>query len=368
MGALRRLRMIVLAVVALLVVPAVGAHAARQTVKKCIWGPLSVNGVSQFPIYRELGVGVYHMRMRWASVATRRPAHPRNPRDRAYRWPAELTKALRQARRSRMRVAVEVAGSPAWANGGKPQNWRPRRPGDYANFMAAAAKRFRGVRYWIIWGEPVRQPNWMPLPVTKAFKPLTRRQARAPHAYARLLDAAYGAIKRVNRRALVVGGNSFTNGDIAPRNWISNLRLPNGRPPRMDLYGHNPFSARRPNLADDLIRLGMADFSDLDALAHWVDKWLGRRPNGRRIKLWLGEYFVPTDHANREFGWWVSRRTQASWLRSALRIVRRWRRVESLCWLGLYDDPPNAEHNETNRGLIDATGMRKPAFYVFKRG
>ena len=113
--------------------------------------------------------------------------------------------------------------------------------------MAAAARRYPSVRYWVVWGEPTRRANFRPLPAsTPLGKPLTRSQSAAPHRYARLLDLAYGAIKRVNPRALVVGGNSFSYGDIGPVNWIKNLRLPSGRPPRMDLYGHNPFGARRP--------------------------------------------------------------------------------------------------------------------------
>jgi hypothetical protein len=234
--------------------------------------------------------------------------------------------------------------------------------------MGAAARKYKGVKYWVVWGEPTRRPNFMPLARTDSERPLTRRQSRGPRTYARILDASYSAIKRANRRAYVVGGNSFTNGDIAPRNFIKNLRLPSGRPPRMDLYGHNPFSARRPDLSDDLIREGMADFGDLDRLAVWIDRSLGSRPNGKKIKLWLGEYFIPTDHQNAEFGWWVTRATQASWLRSALRIVRRWDRIATLNWLSLRDDPPNAAGNQTNRGLIDAQGRRKPAFGVFKRG
>ena len=49
-----------------------------------MWGPLEVNGVSQFPIYRELGVGIYQMGMSWSDVAPTRPENPRDPRDPAY--------------------------------------------------------------------------------------------------------------------------------------------------------------------------------------------------------------------------------------------------------------------------------------------
>jgi hypothetical protein len=344
------------------------AAAARQTTKKGIWGPVTVDGQSQFPIYKELGVGVYNTRLLWSGTAATRPARPTDPNDPAYRWPAELDRAIAEANRYGIRVAVEVSRSPGWANGGKSSNWAPSDSRDYARFMTAAVRRYPSVRYWIIWGEPTRQPNWMPLPKTRAWRPLTRVQRRAPMRYATLLDRAYGAIKAVNRHALVVGGNSFSSGDIAPRNWIRSLRLPSGRPPRMDLYGHNPFSARAPDLSKRLIHEGMADFSDLDAVARWVDRDLGRTPGGRRINLYLAEYAIPTDHANREFGWWVSRETQARWIRAALRIVKRFHRIESMAYLELYDPAPTPAHDEMDRGLIDHEGNRKPAFDAFRRG
>jgi hypothetical protein len=346
---------------------AAGAEARKPTVKKGIWGPAVVDGKSQFPIYRELGAGLYHLRLRWNETALARPANPRDPADPAYAWSPELDDAVARARAAGMKIAVEVAGTPGWANGGKEPNWVPKRLGDYADFVAAAVRRYRAVRYWVIWGEPTR-PNFMPLPVTKAGRKLTRKQKAAPHRYARLLDKAYAAVKSVNRHARVVGGNSFSSGDIGPRNWIRNLKLPSGRPPRMDLYGHNPFSARKPDLSDDLIRPGMADFGDLDALARWIDRDLGRRRGGKRIKIFIGEYAIPTDQPNYVFGWWVRRKTQANWLRAALRITRRWHRIETLVYYTLYDQAPRPQNDEFRSGLIDHSDRRKPAFYAYRRG
>src|SRR5438309_249568 len=57
---------------------------------KAMWGPATRDGVSQFPIYRELGVKVYEDDLSWAQIATRRPRNPRDPRDPAYVWPAEV--------------------------------------------------------------------------------------------------------------------------------------------------------------------------------------------------------------------------------------------------------------------------------------
>ena len=87
-----------------------------------------------------------------------------------------------------------------------------------------------------------------------------------------------------------------------------------------------------------------------------------------RLRLFLSEFFLPTDHANWEFPFHVTRSLQARWLGDALRITRRWWRIHSLGWLSLYDDAPRPRGDEVNRGLIDIRGRRKPAFYVFKNG
>jgi hypothetical protein len=79
----------------------------------------------------------------------------------------------------------------------------------------------------------------------RRFGPHAGAAAR-PRRYARLLGAAYGALKSVSPRNLVIGGNKFTGGDISPTNWARYLLLPNGRQARMDMWGHNPFSRREP--------------------------------------------------------------------------------------------------------------------------
>ena len=136
----------------------------------------------------------------------------------------------------------------------------------------------------------------------------------------------------------------------------------------MDLYGHNPFGARIPDLREDPISYGTADFSDLDTLVGWLDRYGYRNPRGRRLKLFLSELTLPTDHENHEFNFFVTQGIQARWLGAALRIARRWERIYTLGYLGLYDDPPRADGLEVNRGLISRNGVRKPAYYAFRRG
>ena len=351
-------------VAAAVVAPDVTAEPSR---KKSIWGPVERDGASQFPLYRELGVGILQMSIAWNTAAPTRPAEPADPADPAYRWPPEVDRAIAAGARHGIAVSLLLNGTPAWANGGRDSTRAPRRARDFADFTAAASRRYPAVRHWMIWGEPSKVSRFQPL-VPAMGRRLSARQRRGPRHYARILDASYAALKRVNRRNLVIGGNTWTGGEVVPLNFIRAMRLPNGRRPRMDLYGHNPFTLRTPRLSRTPSAYGHADFSDLDTLAGWLDRHGYRDRRGRPLRLFLSELSIPTDHANFEFNFWVTRETQARWLRAALRITRRWRRIYTLGYLGLYDDPPRPDGREVNRGLITFDGRRKPAFRAFREG
>ncbi len=217
--------------------------APASAFSKAIWGPVYRDGVDQFPLYHQLGVSIYEADLDWSEVAPVRPRHANNPGDPAYRWPAELGRAMADARRYRMRVMLQVIFAPRWANGGRPRAWATVSAANFAAFVTAAARRYPGVHLWMIWGEPTRSGNFEPIVQAVPGRALDGAQRQAPHLYARLLDAAYGALKRVSRRNLIIGGSTYTTGLLDPEQWIENLRLPNGRPPRMDMYAHNPFGA-----------------------------------------------------------------------------------------------------------------------------
>jgi len=366
MASVMRYRPILLlgTILILLGASASSASAANPSIKKAIWGPASA-----FSTYQDMGAGIYETNLSWADIAPRRPAHPTDPNDPAYHWPQDVDLAVSQAARHHMRVSIQLNFAPRWANGGRSANYAPQRVSDFDNFALAAARRYRSVHLWMIWGEPSRQANFAPLTPERRDHPLNRAQARAPHRYAQILDAAYGTLKHANRGNLIIGGNTFVTGDISPYNWIRNLRLPNGRAPRMDMYGHNPFGARKPDLRKPPTGHGFADFSDLGRLAGWLDRYLRPHMHGHpRLKLFLSEYTLPTDHLDYEFNFYVDRSTQADWLAAGLRIAHRWSRIYTLGWIPLEDQQPNATHDEVTGGLIDAQGHRKPSYYAYRRG
>ncbi len=344
-----------------------GSAPAAVSTHKLTWGPYDAKA---FDIYADLGAGLYEITINWSRIAPTKPTHPTDPADPAYFWTPAVDEAIANARARGMEVVLALIGTAGWANGGRSYRWAPEIPQDYADFVTAAAKRWPEVRHWQIWGEPSRRPNFMPL-ARVAGLDLTLAQSRGPRVYAEMLDAAYEALKQVNPANLVIGGNTFTGGDIRPLAYIKALRLPDGRPPRMDLYGHNPFGYRRPDLSEGLINpgSGLADFCDLDVLAQYVDRYLSRAGrNQGKLPLFLSEYFVPTDHSNSEFNYWVSKRTAANWLTAALAITRKWRRIYTLGWFELYDEAPDGRGTEVNRGLLTYDGRKKPAYYAFKRG
>jgi hypothetical protein len=338
-----------------------GAPSARAAALKAIWGPSTHNGVSLFPLYHQLGDRIYEDDLHWDLIARTRPANPRDPNDPAYTWPAEVASAVAGAKRYKMSVALQIIGSPRWANGGKPPKWAPHRPGDYADFAIAAARRYRSVHLWMVWGEPSRSHNFRPLTPAHGVGPLNAKQQIAPHLYSRILDAAYGALKRVSSANLVIGGMTDTVASISPSAWIENMRLPDGRPPRLDMYGHNPFTLRDPNLANPQLSGGQLDFSDLGRLQELVNRNLGG-PANPAPRLFLSEWTIPTG-IDTEFNFHVDRALQAKWIADGLRIANQLPGVYALGWIHLYDEPPTSAG-----GLIEAGGTKKPGFFAWQRG
>jgi hypothetical protein len=330
------------------------AHSPpAQASLKMMWGPSELpDGSSAFPVYRQLGVDVLQHQLSWRAVATARPADPRDPADPAYQWPSALDAAVAEADQNGIHSALLVKQTPDWANGGRGPKWVPTDVGDYADFLVAASRRYGGVRHWMIWGEPTRGDS---------FEPMPAQSPRGPRAYARLLDRAYVALKGVRRSNIVIGGNTWTVGVVLPPQFIRWMRLPNGKPPRLDYYGHNPFSARFPMLSSTPFA-GIRDMSDVDTLYRDVKQAYRGHKTPR---LWLSEFTVSARRANRAFSFFVNEREQARWLTAAYRIAHRERYIAGLGWYTLLDEP-DPQQGLTS-GLLDATGKPNLSFYAYRR-
>jgi hypothetical protein len=372
-GGHRRLPAISVAALALAVAAAVGgtATAARDSgqptaktsalpsAKKAMWGPLSHNGLSLFPTYRDLRVGIYQTQLHWDQIAPTKPTNPTDPNDPAYQWPSYVDTALSEA--AGMKLQLMIIGTPPWANGGRDRIWPPNQPSDFGDFATAAAKKYPSVNLWMIWGEPNRKPNFGPLvPVTRFKGPLTPAQQVAPRIYSQLLDAAYGALKAVSSANLVIGGNTYTaagRDDVNTYQWIQNLRLPSGARPRMDLYGHNPYGFTKPNLKSKPSPRGTVTFSDVRRLARALDK--ARFP-GPPIRLFLSEWGVPIGFKDKDLQYRLKVKEALQWIRAACKISR-WGRIYALGWV----HPVDTERS--SQGLLTGSLKQKPSYKVWKK-
>jgi hypothetical protein len=268
---------------------------------------------------------------------------------------------LANARARGIEPVLAVNGFPAWANGGREAVWVAERPRDYADFMAAAVKRYPQVRRWIVFSEPTSYTN---------LRPQGDGGRRSPSLYARLLDAAYESMHAARRDVVVIGGNMHPAGfnddtTTAPDTFLRYLRLPNGRRPRLDVFGINPYSERRINMALPK-RILRVDFNDLD----WLVRQLDRYWPGRRLKVFVDEFGWNTEHEAVGWLYVVSRAQQAADLRRAYAAAAKLGRVDTMCWYQLYDEPPRRGHGmwlNWTSGLRTESGARKPSWLAFKQ-
>jgi hypothetical protein len=336
---------------------------AEAGVVKSIWGPTEIPAgnaacptaerCSAFPVYERLGVDVFQYQVHWDEVAPTRPAQPRDPDDPAYEW-GDLERIAAEASSHGIRLAILIQRAPRWANGNRPPVWAPSRPADFADFAYAASRRLPNVHMWMIWGEPPRAENFRPMPVNKP---------RGPRLYARILDAAYAALKAADRRNVVIGGMTLNGGTVMPTLFARYMKLPNGRPPRMDLWGHNPFDARFPRLSDDPIGR-FRGFNDIDTLHREISAYYRQ---GRRTvpRLWISEWTVISGRPSSIFlNFHVSVREQARRLRAAFRIAQSTPYVAGMGWFTLLDQP--AAPGSANWGLLRADGRPKPAYNAYR--
>ena len=216
-----------------------------------------------------------------------RATPPTRPMPGRRRWTSPTRARARTTSSSR----CSCAGRPPGPTAARTANWAPDKLRDYADFLVAAARRYKRVRLWMIWGEPSRAAPVLaaaaqlargPAPVRAAAGPRLRRaQEGAPHEHG---DRRHDLPRPATSCA---------------REFMRWMRLPNGKPPRLDWFGHNPFTARRPTLRKRPIAPGVRDMSDVDTYIKEIRRhW---KPRHIKPKLWLSEFCVASDRPNRAF-------------------------------------------------------------------
>ena len=175
-----------------------------------------------------------------------------------------------------------------------------------------------------------------------------------------MLDQSYGALKSVRRSIKVIGGNTWTVGDGLAAEVRALDEAAQRQAPRMDWFGHNPFSVRSPRLSRRPYAGGVRDISDIDTLHKEIKRYYRKRTP----KLWMSEFTVSSRRANRAFTFFVSEATQARWLRDAFRIACRKRYVAGLGWFTLLDEPEAP--GSLTFGLLYPDGRPKPAYFAYR--
>ena len=280
-----------------------------------------------------LGVDVVRFTLDWSQIERRRGV--RN-------WGA-ADDVLRALRARGIGAVVTLNATPRWANGGRSSNWAPTSGASFANFAAAAVKRYPWVKKWLIWNEP-NQRMWL--------RPTT------PRTYVtKLLNPAYTAMHRAGRGLKIGAGVTAPRGayrGVSPVDWIRGMKAAGAR---FDAYAHHPYPLTRTQTpwAGGCGHCETITMATLGRLLFEVRRAWGAK------RIWLTEWGYQTNPPDRRLG--VSLALQARYVGQAARRVHAAPRVDMLIQY-LYQDEPNVARWQS--GLMTVRGAAKPARRAFQ--
>src|SRR4051794_21230115 len=316
-----------------------------------------------FDVAEAAHAGIVRTTVYWSRIAESRPGNAANPFDPAYRFD-DLDEFVRNAGLHGMEVMLTIWGTPAWANGGKGQNFAPTRSADLHNFARAVSARYSGrypgypfVRYYTVWNESNLGQFLSPQYDSKG-KPA------APRIYAALYRAAYAGIKGGNARALVgigetsargrdkVLGHAGTQETESPGRFAE--LLSQQRPAlRFDAWSHHPYPTSPSSPPTQRVRWPNVTLMQLPKFEESLDTWFRRT-----VPIWITEYGYETKPGEPKG---VTTSQQASYMRTAMNIAANDPRVTMFIWFIVRDDPTSAWQS----GLLNRDGSHKPAFGTF---
>ena len=209
MPVLKAVRLVLVALAALLAIPAATVHAAQRM-------PI---GFFDDPSFRWSPTRDQNLQLAAVGRGVRDP-HDRRPGQRSRRRSRRIPRTATTRRTSStdlddlvfqaglhgLRVMINITGTPKWANGGKAPNVMPKKLGDLTTFAKMLATRYNGrtghgsVSLWSVWNEPNLQLFLTPQFVGKKIV--------GPANYAKLFKAAYAGIKAGNPLAKVAIGET----------------------------------------------------------------------------------------------------------------------------------------------------------------
>jgi len=246
------------------------------------------------------------------------------------------------------KVILDVFGTPQWETGSSNDKAPPANPADYGAFVATLARHFQGhVAAYEIWNEEDSSGWWA--------------GGADPAAYARLLRAAYPAIKAAEPAATVVLGG-LTGNDYP---FLEGVYRAGGKG-FFDAVGVHTDTACNVLSPYDFLR------SPNNRLI--PDSFLGYREvratmlaNGDDKPIWMTELSWRTTSATCPEGAWagqkpegVSDEEQATFLTQAYHCLAQDPYVQVALWFPIQDE------GSVLSGLVRANGSRKPAFAAMR--
>jgi hypothetical protein len=328
-----------------------------------------------FTQLRALRAGIVRTTLDWGTVARRRPLKPADPADPAYNWTA-VDRVVDEADRRGIRVMFAIYGTPRWA--GVARNRVPRRPLDLRAFATAAALRYSGtytvkegenepertlpaVRHWLAWNEPNN-----PVFLRPQWRMVARKwRVQAAYDYAKICNAIYAGVKAVRLAGNKIAcGATGPRGNDAPRSsrpstsplvFMQWLRRAGVR--RIDAYAHHPYYGNRTEKPNTVPKSKKSvTMANIGLLIKQINRFWGRK-----TRLWVTEYGYQTNPPDRLFG--VSYANQARYMRQAIAMARKTRRIDMFIWFLVRDE---GRLSGWQSGVVTRRGQRKPAFRTFQ--
>ena len=314
---------------------------------------------------RALGASRIRVNVTWRSVLppeqSNSPFPPFRPE---WRW-EPYDQLIDAAAAHGIRVQLTLTGpAPAFGSGMGKVGVHSPRPDRFAQFAAAAARHFRGrVDRYAIWNEP-NYRGWLQ-PVSGAAQ-----------IYRGLYLSGYRAIKSVDRRALVLFGETspyrIRGRAIAPLKFIRDvLCVSKDYKTRMcpalriDAVAHHPYdftvAPNKPRRNPDDVTMG-----SLERLTSALDlmQAIGAIRTPRKKQL-LQVYLT-------EYGYFaIGRRkrpdsVRARWLKQAFDIAAKNPRVNQMLQYQLLPPEPDGNNTYWDTSILTGTGFPRAPYYALR--
>jgi hypothetical protein len=357
-----RARLLLIAILALLAVPATAGAANRMPIGffDDISFRYSPQTEQNLQAAAAAGATVIHTSASWPQIAPTRPRLATDADDPAYHL-QDLDALVRTASKYGLRVMVDITGTPKWANGGQTPNHLPTHLSDLTNFAYMLALRYDGrnpgkgsVSMWAIWNEPNLQQFLTPQ--------YSGKKIVSPTLYAKLYKAAYAGIKRANPGALIAAGETSAQGRDVPANGKSSdtvapgtfAKLLGKTGIRFDAWAHHPYPTSPGAKPLEKVKYPNVTLTQLPNF----EKTLKAAFHKSEVPIWITEYGHETKPAEPKG---VTYAQQAAYARQALSYARANPDVQMFVWFTFRDSPGNP----WSSGLEQPSGAHKPAYATF---